>query len=100
MNMTQRFKSKTLLVAAGISMLFAAAVHGDGPKKLGPNPVKCPNELVCKVPARGVDYPVCHDGVMPPICNKQSDCAKLGLSDKTCIKVAPMLSLCVQACTP
>jgi hypothetical protein len=98
--MTQRYSPKALLLSVAFSALFAAGVHGDGPKKLGPNPIKCPAELVCKIPSRGVDYPVCHDGMIPPTCSKQSDCVKLGLGNKTCTRVAPMFSLCVQACTP
>lgn len=82
------------------ALLFTGDVQGDGPKKLGPNPIKCPAKLVCKMPSRGVDFPVCHEGDMPPTCEKQSDCVKQGLGNKTCTRVAPFFSLCVQACTP
>jgi hypothetical protein len=91
---------QSLLLAAGMVVAFATGVQGDGPKKVGPGAMKCPSKLVCKMPSRGVDYPVCHEGELPPICKKQSDCVKAGLGAKTCTRVAPFFSLCVQACTP
>jgi hypothetical protein len=103
---TNRTVLSALMVFAAIGI--GAAVHGQDKKAPIPGeqkpvktaPIKCPAQFQCKVPSRGVDYPVCHDGVIPPTCDKQSDCVKLGLGNRSCTRVAPFFSICVQACIP
>jgi hypothetical protein len=105
MQMSKVIRSKhvaLLSMVVGVMLVALPGSDAQSPSKtkLGPNPIKCPAKLTCKVPSRGVDYPVCHEGDKPPTCDEQADCTRKGLGNKTCTHVAPFFSLCVQACKP
>ena len=109
MKRLQSVRTAKMLFVAAMLALAAGASSQDRTKNeklpgeqtpVKTAPIKCPEQFVCKMPSRGVDYPVCHDGAMPPTCDKQSDCVKLGLGKRSCTKVAPFFSLCIQACVP
>jgi hypothetical protein len=101
---TMRKWSSSLLIVAAVLLVGEARGQDKSTPPQAQKPaklpaIKCPAKFQCKMPSRGVDYPVCHDGAIPPTCDKQSDCEKMGLG-RGCTKVAPFFSICVQACTP